>query len=861
MLGLVWFFVLVLHVLSTVTAEATIERVRIAKSLFVDWDYRISYEPEFQEFVDMKNHYPESGSYYKVLTFKAFGKDWTIEMEKNNVLLAKNAMVETRSMDGGVIKTRPFHRDCYYIGRASAGVHEDGWAAFTFCNGKTAGYIVTNINDYLINPMIAKPPASEQRKRDVDFMHELKRSLMESAGKEHSRTKRYPDEKHDWNMVHFGPEHLPNGRVLHYEIAAMMDDSYKNDFYAEVVNSEDELILHIEQIFLFAQLWYIHPSLGFQVWLTLQKLIFLDKPFEKLEDPWHQTAMTAACKWQGETFKDSKDWDDLVMFSNRREMWGGLGGVSFSSGACSEPTDHCCGVAAQGGWMMSTTSRTVAHELAHGLGMPDDYRWPMSEFCYTGLMRSGVYEDHDWARCSVQRFENFLNVNGTECVHKKNTPSLAPDQITPGNIPVNVAWRAKVEQSSTNGREVDWGAWHATDGAVHGLPLKPENATLGSCTMTKPQRDPWIKVTLENEYANKPIEYIHIYNRDDCCSERLHDFEVRIGNDPDHRKNQLCSTHKGAVPGGRYGLAKIKCDQKISGKYVSVEIKGDNEILTVCEIFVFQLERLKEFVPPTECRDNSKHCPDWKFSKTCEDPSQAHNNKRLCQYTCEYCQRPNQYPQMKPDSSVVELPKIECVDGSSICWHYRSNDRCARREDWCPRACKIDCGGDTVIGGKESGTGGTDTGTETGGECVDKNKECPGWANFGECEKNPVTVQRLCPLSCGKCKPTVTTAKPEIGGGTDTGTGTGKCVDTNKECPNWAKFGECEKNPVTVQKVCPLSCGKCKPTGTKPETGGGTGAGDCVDKNTECPGWANYGECEKNPVTVKKLCPKSCGIC
>lgn len=37
-----------------------------------------------------------------------------------------------------------------------------------------------------------------------------------------------------------------------------------------------------------------------------------------------------------------------------------------------------------------------------------------------------------------------------------------------------------------------------------------------------------------------------------------------------------------------------------------------------------------------------------------------------------------------------------------------------------------------------------------------------------------------------------------------------KCVDTNKECPNWAKNGECEKNPKYMNVGCRLSCGICR---------------------------------------------------
>eukprot|EP00939_MAST-03C_sp_MAST-3C-sp1_P002362 g2362.t1 len=35
----------------------------------------------------------------------------------------------------------------------------------------------------------------------------------------------------------------------------------------------------------------------------------------------------------------------------------------------------------------------------------------------------------------------------------------------------------------------------------------------------------------------------------------------------------------------------------------------------------------------------------------------------------------------------------------------------------------------------------------------------------------------------------------------------------------------------------------------------------CRDEKSECPGWANYGECDKNPQFMKRFCRRSCRVC
>ena len=58
------------------------------------------------------------------------------------------------------------------------------------------------------------------------------------------------------------------------------------------------------------------------------------------------------------------------------------------------------------------------------------------------------------------------------------------------------------------------------------------------------------------------------------------------------------------------------------------------------------------------------------------------------------------------------------------------------------------------------------------------------------------------------------------------------CEDDAPDCPNWAKAGECEKNPAYMLQACRKSCGKCgrpasssgKPSNTRPKAEAGANA-------------------------------------
>ncbi|XP_038596973.1 fucolectin-2-like [Tachyglossus aculeatus] len=167
----------------------------------------------------------------------------------------------------------------------------------------------------------------------------------------------------------------------------------------------------------------------------------------------------------------------------------------------------------------------------------------------------------------------------------RNTPKSFPGQ-GPGVIQDwgnvykhkknNVAVGKETSQSSTlDGRG---NPNHANDGSLKNhFPSR-------QCSHTKKDFEPWWMVDLSTRIN---VSSVLLTNRGDCCGERLHGAEVKIGDSAENggKSNPSCGT----VPSENLG-ATISLDCKgMLGQYVSVVIPGRREFLSLCEVQVLQL--------------------------------------------------------------------------------------------------------------------------------------------------------------------------------------------------------------------------------------------------------------------------------
>ena len=80
-------------------------------------------------------------------------------------------------------------------------------------------------------------------------------------------------------------------------------------------------------------------------------------------------------------------------------------------------------------------------------------------------------------------------------------------------------------------------------------------------------------------FLNKVI----IWNRSDCCSERLSNFVITVGNNPKGTENAVCA--RGANTRNIRSF-DLNCPANMVGRYVQITIPGP-QALTLCEVKVY----------------------------------------------------------------------------------------------------------------------------------------------------------------------------------------------------------------------------------------------------------------------------------
>ncbi|XP_078597111.1 uncharacterized protein LOC144873541 [Branchiostoma floridae x Branchiostoma japonicum] len=141
---------------------------------------------------------------------------------------------------------------------------------------------------------------------------------------------------------------------------------------------------------------------------------------------------------------------------------------------------------------------------------------------------------------------------------------------------VNVALRKRVSQSSL--LLPRYHAERAADGNT-GTSLYPRQ----ECTHTDLDYEPWWKVDLGGTYV---INHVTVFNRGDCCGERLRNFMVRIGPFQDILDNTPCGDiHQETPSNGE--IIDVQCAEPISGRWVSVQLVGRTDYLSLCEVQVY----------------------------------------------------------------------------------------------------------------------------------------------------------------------------------------------------------------------------------------------------------------------------------
>ncbi|CAC5379227.1 unnamed protein product [Mytilus coruscus] len=189
------------------------------------------------------------------------------------------------------------------------------------------------------------------------------------------------------------------------------------------------------------------------------------------------------------------------------------------------------------------------------------------------IMHCSVY----WKCTSV-----FFNKKTQQCnwltsaVEHQNTQNQDWDFYEMETGEVNIALSKPATQSSTFEDPYNYGAMFATDGLV------PIHQNGYQCTHTGPELTPWLSIDLQDTFKIKKVVLV---NRQDEVGDRLHDVEVRAGQDGASFP-RICGTFEG--PGFTGQSVNIFCQQNTIGRFVRAQIvKGGPEYLSLCEMEIY----------------------------------------------------------------------------------------------------------------------------------------------------------------------------------------------------------------------------------------------------------------------------------
>ncbi|CAG5130359.1 unnamed protein product, partial [Candidula unifasciata] len=170
------------------------------------------------------------------------------------------------------------------------------------------------------------------------------------------------------------------------------------------------------------------------------------------------------------------------------------------------------------------------------------------------------------------------------------------------------------------------------------------------------------------------------------------------------------------------------------------------------------------------------------------------------------------------------------------CQVWKERGDCITNEIWMNHNCKATC----------NLCGGMGIRAEVNCENVyDDNRKCDDWARDGECAVNAKWMQAKCRKSCAMCDQEVTDSDEEDAKDDEDNM---VCENTDPSCENWARNGECERNPSWMISNCRQACNKCDD-------------GTCKNfyDDIQCQIWAQKLECMVNSDWMSKHCAKACG--
>eukprot|EP00058_Branchiostoma_floridae_P002515 XP_002588003.1 hypothetical protein BRAFLDRAFT_125400 [Branchiostoma floridae] len=172
-----------------------------------------------------------------------------------------------------------------------------------------------------------------------------------------------------------------------------------------------------------------------------------------------------------------------------------------------------------------------------------------------------------------------LGANPAQCDPTSGTPCCSPDGwcgASNDHCQCSSCWDyrnvARGKAALATSTAWDGAAARAVDGNTD------SNYGGGSCTHTNNEANPSWRVDLGMTYA---IDRVVIYNRRDCCGDRLNNFNIHIGDNPSVLENPKCGGNHQAG-----NVITVSCSE-MQGRYVFIRLPGSSRALTLCEVQVY----------------------------------------------------------------------------------------------------------------------------------------------------------------------------------------------------------------------------------------------------------------------------------
>ncbi|MEO0471780.1 MAG: discoidin domain-containing protein, partial [Bacteroidota bacterium] len=234
----------------------------------------------------------------------------------------------------------------------------------------------------------------------------------------------------------------------------------------------------------------------------------------------------------------------------------------------------------------------------------------LSSFKVPAGLRLTVYQHYNFGGYSYEftADDDCLTDNGIDndisSIKIDSVAQTPVDTTIDCSSPINVALGKPTNQSSTYVSNLSFESDNAVDGNNSG------NRLDNSLTHTQFDLNAWWEVDLGQSYD---LSAIKIWNRTDCCSDRLSDFHVLVSEDPFTSTDLTATIAQSGVTDLHFpGTAIRETDFNLSGtgRYVRIQLSGQNA-LQLAEVEIMGCDVV---IPPPPPVDSVCQCASGEIS-------------------------------------------------------------------------------------------------------------------------------------------------------------------------------------------------------------------------------------------------------